>query len=104
MLVRGALSAGWGEYLWKKYNKPKPIYVNIQVFDDSTPANSLKNVAVWLGLKDVEPKQTGDFGVVRFEIPRRHRKEQVTPQLQLQGYSPIHGKNPDKMTLARIEI
>lgn len=104
MLVLGAILAGLGGYLWNEYIKPKPIYVNIQVFDDSTPANSLKNVAVWLGLKDVEPKQTGDFGVVRFEIPRKHRKEQVTPQLQLQGYSPIQGKSPDKMTLDRSEM
>jgi len=92
MLILGAVLAGVGAYLWSEYIKPKPIYVNIQFFDDSTPANSLKNVAVWLGLKDVEPKQTVDFGVVRFEIPRKHRKEQVTPQLRLQGYSRIQGK------------
>lgn len=103
MLVVGAVLAGLGSYIWSEYIKPKPIYVNIQVFDDSTPPNSLKNVAVWLGLKDVEPKQTVDFGVVRFEIPRKHRNEQVTPQLQLQGYSPIQGQNPDKVILDRSE-
>ena len=104
MLVLGAILAGFGGYLWTEYIKPKPIYVNIQVFDDSTPPNSLKNVAVWLGIQDVSPKQTGDFGVVRFEIPRKHRKEQVTPQLQLDGYASIEARNANKMTLDRNEM
>jgi hypothetical protein len=104
MLIVGAVLAGFGSYIWSEYIKPKPLYVNIQVFDDSRPANSLKNVAVWLGLSDVEPKQTGDFGLVRFEVPRKHRREQVAPHLQLQGYSPIQGQNPDKMLLDRSEM
>jgi hypothetical protein len=66
ILVLGAVMADLGGYLLNEYIKPKPICVNIQVFDDSTPANSLNNTAVWLGLNDAEPKQTVDFGVVRF--------------------------------------
>jgi hypothetical protein len=62
MLVLGAVLAGLGGYLRNEYIKPKPIYGNIQVFDHFPQ----KSVAVWLGLNDVEPKQTGDFGVVRF--------------------------------------
>lgn len=103
MMVVGAVLAGFGTYLFDEYIKPKPLYVNIQVFDDSTPPNALKDVAVWLGLKDVDPKHTGDFGVVRFEVARKHRKEVVTPKLQLQGYSPINGQNTDKLVLDRGE-
>jgi hypothetical protein len=103
MLILGAILAGFGSYVWTDYIQPKPLYVNIQVFDNSTPANSLKDVAVWLGLKDVEAKHTGDFGLVRFQVPREHRKEQVTPQFQLLGYSLINGRNPDKLNLDRGE-
>jgi hypothetical protein len=51
-----------------EYIKPKPVYVNLQVFDDSIPPNYITNVPVWLGLNDVEPKHTEDFSLVRFEI------------------------------------
>jgi hypothetical protein len=103
MIVLGAVLAGVGTYLWTDYIKPKPIYINIQVFDDSSPAKPLKNVAVWLGLNDVDSKQTGDFGLVRFEVPHKHRKEQVTPRIQTQGYSQISGNAVDKIILDRGE-
>ena len=103
MIVIGAVLARVGTYLWTDYIKPNPIYVNIQVFDDSKPEKPLKNVAVWLGLNDVDSKQTGDFGLVRFEVPRKHRKEQVTPKLKLDGYSQISVQGPDKLIVDRGE-
>ena len=103
MIVVGAVLAGFGSYLWTEYVKPKPIFVNIQIFDDSKPAKSLKNVAVRLGLSDVAPGHTDDFGLVRFEVPRKHRKQQVTPQFQFDGYSQISGQGPDKLSLDRSE-
>jgi len=54
---------------WDEYIKPRPLFVNISVFDDSRPPKALKDVAVWLHLNDVDEKKTGDFGRVRFEIP-----------------------------------
>lgn len=103
MIVLGAVLAGVGSYLWTDYIKPRPIYVNIQVFDDSKPEKPLKNVAIWLGLNDVEPKQTQDFGLVRFEVPRKHRNEEVTPKLKAEGFSQISGQGPDKLVLDRGE-
>lgn len=104
MLVVGSVLAAFGSYLWNEFIKPKPLYVNIQVFDDQAPANALKGVAVWLGLNDVESKQTGDFGTVRFEIPHKHRSETVTPHLKLDGYSRIEGRSPDVVVLDRGEL
>jgi hypothetical protein len=82
MVVVGAILAAFGNYLWTEHIKPKPIYVNFQIFDDSNPAKSLKGVAVSLGLTDVVSKLTEDFGFVRFEVPSKHRREQVTPQFK----------------------
>src|SRR5580693_5621934 len=83
LIVVGAILSALGKYIWDEYIKPKPLYVTIQVFNDSTPPSGLKGVAVWLKLNDVLPKQTTDFGLVRFEVPREHRKEEVVPQLTL---------------------
>lgn len=104
MLILGSVLAAFGSYLWTDFIKPKPLYVNIQVFDDQVPANALKGVAVWLGMNDVESKQTGDFGTVRFEIPHKHRSEMVTPHLKIDGYSRIEGKSPDVVVLDRGEL
>jgi hypothetical protein len=96
----GAVCAAVGTFVWDQYIKPKPVYVTIQVFDDSQPQQKpLKNVAVWLGLSDVESKPTGDFGLVRFEIPRKHRHDVVTPRYILDGYSPIRGQTTDRIAL-----
>jgi len=103
MIVVGAVLAGVGSYIWTEYVKPKPIYVNVQVFDDSEPPKPLKSVAVWLELNDVDSKQTGDFGLVRFEVARKHRKEQVTPKIQIAGYSKISAKSEDIIVLDRGE-
>ncbi len=103
LLVVGAVLAAFGTYIWDEYIKPKPLFVNIQVFDDSTPRNYLKDVAVWLKLSDVDPKRTGDFGLVRFQIPRNHRKEVVAPTLDLKGYSQVKGRDTDRIVLDRGE-
>lgn len=99
----GAIVAAFGKWTWDEYIKPKPLYINISVFDDSRPPKALRDVAVWLHLNDVEEKKTGDFGRVRFEIPRTHRKEGVTPEFKLDGYSRISGPKPDKIILAESE-
>ncbi len=104
MLVVGAILAGIGNYIFTEYIKPKPIFVNIQVFDNSNSPKPLKSVAVWLGLNDVDSKQTGDFGLVRFEVPRKHRKEEVTPRIEIAGYSRVPGKGEDKLVLDRSEM
>lgn len=103
MAFLGAIAAAVGKWAWDEYIKPKPLYVNIAVFDDSRPPKALKDVAVWLHLNDVEEKKTGDFGRVRFEIPRKHRREGVTPEFKLDGYSRISGPEPDKIILAESE-
>jgi hypothetical protein len=104
MLVIGAILAGVGSYIFSEYIKPKPIFVNIQVFDDSDAHKPIKDASVWLGLNDVENKRTGDFGLVRFEVPRKHRKESVTPKIELAGYSKVPGKGEDKFVLDRSEM
>jgi len=104
MIVIGAVLAGFGSYLWTEHIRPKPIYVNIQIFDDSKPSKSLKDVAVSPGLSDVASKHTEDFGVARFEVPFKHRKEQVSPQFKFDGYSQILGQGPDKFPLDHSEI
>jgi hypothetical protein len=89
MIVLGAVLTTFGAWLFTEVIRPKPIYVNVQVFDDGLTKSPLKDVAVTLGLNDVEPKRTGDFGTVRFELARKHRNEIVTPQLRRDGYNPL---------------
>src|SRR6267378_174006 len=89
MLVVGAILAGVGSYIFTEYIKPKPIFVNIQVFDDSDAHKPLRDVSIWLGLNDVEDKKTRDFGLARFEVPRKHRNESVTPRIEISGYSRV---------------
>jgi len=103
MAFLGALIAGSGKWVWDEYIKPKPLYVNVAVFDDSRPPKALKDVAVWLHLDDVSEGKTGEFGRVRFQVPRKHRNEGITPEFKLDGYVRISGKNPDKIILAAPE-
>lgn len=100
-----AVGGAMGKWVWEEYIQPKPLYVNIYVFDDASPRHELPGVSVRLyDLHDVTEQTTKEFGTVRFEVSRKHRNEVVTPKFKRGGYLRPIGPSPDKIKLTTSEM